>query len=253
MGAPLKFDGFDTCLSWTIFSLRRGLSVFRSWKSSTAPIAHKLSPTSSAEIWHFDFANFFFLEDFSFVSKCEWTEQRDLLVVGREGGCVCKGWGLAGFSGDWEEMCEGSSELFFFRRRGLGDHFFENLFGFLFCVVPSFLDSSTGHFHWFFYGCFFGLFLLHAWLVLFNPLIGSYQVVSFRARVDVEAMAMKRVLRIPQSSSITGTSLSDCFVSYTGHSLGGPTPLQRSSRCILQPQPTGQIQKWLPPLMQQFF
>ena len=29
------------------------------------------------------------------------------------------------------------------------------------------------------------------------------------------------VLRIPQSSSITGTSLSDCLVSYPGHSLGG--------------------------------
>ena len=28
----------------------------------------------------------------------------------------------------------------------------------------------------------------------------------------------KGVLRIPQSSSITGTSPSDCFVLYTGHS-----------------------------------
>ena len=28
------------------------------------------------------------------------------------------------------------------------------------------------------------------------------------------------VLRIPQSSSITGTSTSDCLVSYLGHSLG---------------------------------
>ena len=50
------------------------------------------------------------------------------------------------------------------------------------------------------------------------------------------------VLRIPQSSSIAGTSPSDCLVSYPGHSLGGGglTPLQRSSQCILQPQPTGQ-------------
>ena len=52
------------------------------------------------------------------------------------------------------------------------------------------------------------------------------------------------VLRIPQSSSITGTSPSDCLVSYPGHSLIGGggclTPLQGSSRCILQPQPTGQ-------------
>ena len=29
------------------------------------------------------------------------------------------------------------------------------------------------------------------------------------------------VLRIPQSSTITGTSLSDCFESYAGHSLRG--------------------------------
>ena len=52
----------------------------------------------------------------------------------------------------------------------------------------------------------------------------------------------ERVLRIPQSSSITGFSLSDCLVSYPGHSLGrGLTPLQRCSRCILQPQPTGEV------------
>ena len=52
----------------------------------------------------------------------------------------------------------------------------------------------------------------------------------------------ERLLRIPQSSGITRTSLSDCLVSYTGHSLGrkGLIPLQRSSQCILQPQPTGQ-------------
>ena len=89
----------------------------------------------------------------------------------------------------------------------------------------------------------------------------------------------KGALRIPQSSSITETSSSDCLVSYlgqlsaekqsvystapadwvsqkystqfktphptqrvsyAGHSLGGRglTPLQRFSRCILQPQPT---------------
>ena len=49
------------------------------------------------------------------------------------------------------------------------------------------------------------------------------------------------VLCIPQSSNIAGTSPSDSLVSYPGHSLvGGLTPLQRSSWCILQPQPTGQ-------------
>ena len=52
----------------------------------------------------------------------------------------------------------------------------------------------------------------------------------------------KGVLCVPQNASIIGTSPSDCLVSYPGHSLGGLTSLQRSSRCILQPQPTGQLQ-----------
>ena len=34
----------------------------------------------------------------------------------------------------------------------------------------------------------------------------------------------ERVLRIPQGSSITGTSPSDCLVSYPGHSLGESYP-----------------------------
>ena len=46
------------------------------------------------------------------------------------------------------------------------------------------------------------------------------------------------MLCIPQSS---GASPSDCLLLYLGHSLvGGLTPLQRSSLCILHPQPTGQ-------------
>ena len=52
----------------------------------------------------------------------------------------------------------------------------------------------------------------------------------------------KGVLYIPQSSSITGVSPSDCLASYTGHSFGGGlTPLQRSSRCILQFLPSGPV------------
>ena len=51
------------------------------------------------------------------------------------------------------------------------------------------------------------------------------------------------VLRIPQSSSITGTS-SDCLVSYQDTPWGGAlTLLERSSRCILQPQLTGHSEK----------
>ena len=55
------------------------------------------------------------------------------------------------------------------------------------------------------------------------------------------------MLRIPQSSSITRTSPSDYFLSYSGHSwVGGLTPQQRCSRCILQPQQSGQmpIEEW---------
>ena len=48
------------------------------------------------------------------------------------------------------------------------------------------------------------------------------------------------VLCIPQSSSITGTSPSDCLVSYQDTHWESLTPQQRSSWCILQPQPTEQ-------------
>ena len=54
----------------------------------------------------------------------------------------------------------------------------------------------------------------------------------------------KGVLHIPQSSSITRHSPSDCLTSYLGHSLWGLTPLQRSSRCILRPHSTGQESEW---------
>ena len=57
----------------------------------------------------------------------------------------------------------------------------------------------------------------------------------------------EEVLCIPQNSSITGASPSDCLVSYTGHSLKILTPLQRRSLCILRPQSTGQyISGWEP-------
>ena len=57
------------------------------------------------------------------------------------------------------------------------------------------------------------------------------------------------VLRIPQSSSISVATPSDCLVSYAGHSfegMGGITPMQRSSWCILQPQPTEQCSSMEP-------
>ena len=49
------------------------------------------------------------------------------------------------------------------------------------------------------------------------------------------------MIRILQSSSITGTSPSDCLVSYQNTHWGlGLTSLQRSSWYIQQPQPSGQ-------------
>ena len=61
-------------------------------------------------------------------------------------------------------------------------------------------------------------------------------------RVDLGAMAQKWVLHILQSSSITGALPSGRLISYPGHSFdvgGGLTFLQKCSRCILWPQPSG--------------
>ena len=58
-----------------------------------------------------------------------------------------------------------------------------------------------------------------------------------QVRVDLGVIAMKVYPAFPKAPA------SDCLVSYPGHSLewgGDLTPLQRSSLCILQPQPTGQ-------------
>ena len=49
------------------------------------------------------------------------------------------------------------------------------------------------------------------------------------------------VLRIPQSSNITGTAPSDCLMSYPGHSLWGAYPSAESQSVYSTlPQPTGQ-------------
>ena len=52
------------------------------------------------------------------------------------------------------------------------------------------------------------------------------------------------VLCIPQSSRITRTSPSDFLCHIPDTCWGGVTPLQRSSRCILQHQPTGKFKYW---------
>ena len=50
----------------------------------------------------------------------------------------------------------------------------------------------------------------------------------------------KGVHFITQNLCITGSSTSDCLVSYPRHSLRCLTPQQRCNRCILQPHPIGQ-------------
>ena len=51
--------------------------------------------------------------------------------------------------------------------------------------------------------------------------IGPYQVLPLRGQSRPRINGNKVVFCIPQSSSITGASPSDCLVSYTGHLLGG--------------------------------
>ena len=58
-------------------------------------------------------------------------------------------------------------------------------------------------------------------LVLFNLWIGPLSGATTPGQSGPESDDNEGILRIPQSSSITGTSPSDCLVSYTGHSLGG--------------------------------
>ena len=78
-------------------------------------------------------------------------------------------------------------------------------------------------------------------LVLFNPLIGPLAGATISGWSEPGSDSNEGVLRAPQSPNITGTSPSDCLVSYPGHSSGrGFTPLKKCSRCFLQPQPTGQ-------------
>ena len=63
-------------------------------------------------------------------------------------------------------------------------------------------------------------------LVLFKPLIGPLSDATTPGLSGPVDNGNERVLQIPQSSSIIGTSLSDCLVSYPGHSLEGDlTPL----------------------------
>ena len=78
-----------------------------------------------------------------------------------------------------------------------------------------------------------------AWyIVLFNP---YYQVLPPRARVELGAMAIKGYSTFPKLQHCWNLTIR--LFSVISRTLDGRvlTPLQRSSRCILQPQPTGQL------------
>ena len=67
-------------------------------------------------------------------------------------------------------------------------------------------------------------------LALFNPWIGPLSRATTPGQSGPGSDGNEGVLCVPQSSSITGTSPSDCLVSYTGHSLGvGVLPLCREA------------------------
>ena len=61
-------------------------------------------------------------------------------------------------------------------------------------------------------------------LILFNPQIGPLSGATTPGQSGPGSNGNEGVLRISQSSSIAGTSPSDCLVSYPGHSLGGSYP-----------------------------
>ena len=61
-------------------------------------------------------------------------------------------------------------------------------------------------------------------LLLFNPLIGPLPGTTTPGQSEPGSDSNEGVLRIPPRSSITGTSPSDCLVSYPGHSLGRSYP-----------------------------
>ena len=75
-------------------------------------------------------------------------------------------------------------------------------------------------------------------LVLFEPLIGPYQVLPLWGRVDLRAMAMKRYSAFPKAPALLEPhyQIVKCYIQDTRW---GSYPLQRCSRCILLPQPTG--------------
>ena len=74
-------------------------------------------------------------------------------------------------------------------------------------------------------------------LVLFNPQIGPYQVLPFRARVDLGAMAMKGCFTFPKAPASLEPhhQVVQCHILDFHWRGKGLTSQQRCSRCILHP------------------
>ena len=68
------------------------------------------------------------------------------------------------------------------------------------------------------------LFSISIQLVLFKPIDRALSGANIPGESGPGSNGNEGVLCIPQSSSITGTSLSGCLVSYPGHSLVGSYP-----------------------------
>ena len=76
-------------------------------------------------------------------------------------------------------------------------------------------------------------------LVLFKPWIGPLSGATTSTHSGPGSNGSERALRIPQSSSITGTSPSNCLVSYLGHSLGGGSYPSTEKQLVYSTAPAG--------------
>ena len=77
-------------------------------------------------------------------------------------------------------------------------------------------------------------------LVLFDPLIGPYQVLPLQVRVDQGAIAMKGYSTFPKAPALLQPHHEIVYCNMQDTRWGSFTLLKRSSWCILQPQPNGQ-------------
>ena len=70
--------------------------------------------------------------------------------------------------------------------------------------------------------------------------MGAYQVLPILARVGLRAMAMKGCSAFPKAPELLEPRHLSVWSDIQGTRWEGFIPQQRSSQCILQPQPTGQ-------------